>query len=160
METLAAQIYLIRGENVMLDADLAELYGVETSHLVRAMKRNKDRFPKDFCFQLTKKEVANLSCQTGISRWGGRRYAPWAFTEHGVAMLSAILRSDQATRVSIGIVRTFVRLRRVLASNEELARKVAQHDDEIGVLFDHVKGLLAPPEPKLRKRIGFPQASV
>jgi len=155
IERIAAHIYVIRGENVMLDSDLAELYGVETGHLVRAMKRNEDRFPADFSFQLTKEEFEDLKCQIGISSWGGRRYAPWAFTEHGVAMLSAVLRSKQATQVSLAIVRTFVRLRQMLAANEELARKVAQHDQEIAILFDHVRALLEPPEPKAKKPIGF-----
>ena len=159
-ERFASQIYLIRGENVMLDADLAGLYGVETGHLVRAMKRNQDRFPEEFAFQTTEDEMENLRCQNGISSWGGRRYSPWAYTEHGVVMLSAVLRSEQATRISLAIVRTFVKLRRTLATNDELARKVAQHDEEIGVLFEHVQVLFEPPEPKPRKRIGFQHAGV
>jgi hypothetical protein len=155
VERVASHIYLIRCENVMLDSALAGLYDVETGNLVRAMKRNEDRFPEDFSFQLTKEEFEDLKCQTGISSWGGRRYPPWAFTEHGVAMLSAVLRSKQATQVSLAIVRTFVRLRRMLAANEELARKVAQHDHEIGILFDHVRALLEPPEPEKKNPIGF-----
>ena len=142
----------------MLDSDLAELYGVETGHLVRAMKRNQDRFPQEFAFQTTEEEVANLRCQIGISSWGGRRYAPWAYTEHGVVMLSAVLRSEQATRISLAIVRAFVKLRRTLALSEELARKVAQHDEEISILFDHVQVLLEPPPVKTKSRIGFIQA--
>jgi hypothetical protein len=155
VERVAAHIYVIRGENVMLDADLADLYAVETGHLVRAMKRNSDRFPEDFAFQLTKEEFEDLKCQIGISSWGGRRYEPWAFTEHGVAMLSAVLRSKQATKVSLIIVKTFVRLRRMLATNEELARKVDQHDHEIAILFDHVRALLETPEPSKKNPIGF-----
>ena len=154
VERVAARIYVIRGENVMLDSDLAELYSVETGPLVRAMKRNEERFPEDFAFQLSKEEFGDLKCQTGISSWGGRRYLPWAFTEHGVSMLSAVLRSKQAAQVSLAIIRTFVRLRRILATNEELARKVAQHDHEIAILFDHVRALLQEPEPK-KNQIGF-----
>jgi len=139
----------------MLDADLAELYRVETGALVRAMKRNQDRFPGDFVFQLSTEEFDDLRSQTGISSWGGRRYAPYAFTEHGVAMLSAVLRSQQAVEVSLAVVRTFVRLRQVLATNEELARKVAQHDHEIAILFDHIQHLLEPGESPTKHPIGF-----
>ncbi|MEO8100341.1 MAG: ORF6N domain-containing protein [Acidobacteriota bacterium] len=110
---------------------------------------------QDFSFQLTESEFTDLTCHFGISSWGGRRYRPWAFTEHGVAMLSAVLRSSQATQVSLAIVRTFVRLRRMLASNEDLARKVAQHDHEITILFDHVQALLEPPKQKHKHPIGF-----
>lgn len=116
----------------MLDSALAELYGVETGRLVRAMKRNEDRFPKDFSFQLTNNEFEDLKCQTGISSWGGRRYAPWAFARHGVAMLSAVLRSHQATQVGLAIVRSFV-----------------------GILFDRVQALLEPPLPVKKKRVEF-----
>ena len=155
IERIAALIYVIRGESVMLDAELAELYHVETGVLVRAMKRNFDRFPEDFAFQLTKEEFDNLRSQTGISSWGGRRYAPYAFTEQGVAMLSGVLRSKIAVQVNVAIMRTFVRLRRMLATNEELARKVAQHDQEIGILFEHIQGLLEPPELPKKHPIGF-----
>ena len=155
IERIAAQIYLIRSEQVMLDSDLAELYHVETGALVRAMKRNLDRFPEDFAFQLSKEEFEDLRSQIGISSWGGRRYAPYAFTEQGVAMFSGILRSKIAVQVNVAIMRTFVRLRRMLATNEELARKVAQHDRQIGILFEHIQGLLEPPEPQRRQPIGF-----
>ena len=154
-ERIATQIYVIRGESVMLDAGLAELYQVETGALVRAMKRNQDRFPEDFAFQLSKEESDDLRSQIGISNWGGRRYAPYVFTEQGVAMLSGVLRSKRAAQVNVAIMRTFVRLRRMLATNEELARKVAQHDQEIGILFEHIQGLLEPPEPKKKRPIGF-----
>ena len=155
IERIAAQIYLIRGESVMLDADLAELYQVETGALVRAVKRNRDRFPEDFAFQLSKKEFDDLRSQIGISSWGGRRYPPYAFTEQGVAMLSGVLRSKRAVQVNVAIMRTFVRMRRMLATNQELARKVAQHDEEIGILFEHIQGLLEPPEPPKKQPIGF-----
>ena len=136
---------------------MAELYQVETGALVRAMKRNVDRFPEDFASQLTKKEFDDLRSQTGISSWGGRRYARYAFTEEGVAMLSGILRSKIAVQVNVAIMRTFVRLRRMLATNEELARKVARHDQAIGILFEHIQGLLEPPEPpkKIRSASGW-----
>ena len=155
VERVAAQIYLIRGQTVMFDADLAALYGVETRTLVQAVKRNAERFPEDFMFRLTDKETENLRSQIVISSWAGRRYNPYAFTEHGVAMLSSVLKSKRAVEVNITIVRTFVRLRRMLASNEDLARKVAQHDRQIAVLFEHVKHLLeSPPAPK-KPPIGF-----
>ncbi len=156
IERIASQIYLIRGEKVMLDSDLATLYGVETGALTRAMKRNRERFPEDFCFQLSKGEYEILKCQTGISsRWGGRRHPPWAFTEQGVAMLSGVLRSKQAAQVNVAIMRTFVRLREVLTTNEGLALKVAKHDQQIAVLFKHVKALLKPSDPPKKHSIGF-----
>ena len=119
------------------------------------MKRNQNRFPEDFSFQLSKEEFDDLRSQTGISSWGGRRYAPYAFTEQGVAMLSSVLRSKRAADVNVAIMRTFVRLRQMLATNEELARKVAQHDRQIAVLFEHVQKLLEQPEPKKKRPIGF-----
>jgi len=139
----------------MFDADLAALYGVETRALVQAVKRNAERFPQDFMFQLTDKEAEHLRSQCVTSSWGGRRYNPYAFTEHGVAMLSSVLRSTRAVEVNITIVRTFVRLRRILATNEDLARKVAQHDRQIAVLFDQVKHLLEPPPAPKKPPIGF-----
>ncbi len=156
IERIASQIYLLRGDKVMLDSDLAALYGIETGALTRAMKRNRERFPSDFCFQLSKEEFEILRSQTGISsQWGGRRYPPWAFTEHGVAMLSSVLRSKRAVQLNVAIIRTFVRLRQVLASNEELAQKVAQHDRQIAALFTQVTALLEPPDPPRRHLIGF-----
>ncbi len=155
IERIASQIYLIWGEKVMLDSDLATLYGVETSALTRAMKRNHERFPEDFCFQLNKGEFENLKCQTGISsQWGDRRHPPWAFTEQGVAMLSGV-RSKRAVKVNLAIMRTFVRLRQVLASNEDIARKVAGHDQQIATLFQHVKTLLQPPDTSEKPSIGY-----
>jgi ORF6N domain len=155
VERVAAQMYVIRGQTVMFDADLAALYGVETRALVQAVKRNTERFPQDFMFQLTDKEAEHLRSQFVTSSWGGRRYNPYAFTEHGVAMLSSVLRSKRAVEVNITIVRTFVRLRRILATNEDLARKVAQHDRQIAVLFDQVKHLLEPPPAPKKPPIGF-----
>ncbi len=156
VERIASRIYLIRGHKVMLDSDLAELYGVETRALNQAIRRNLDRFPKDFAFQFTQKEFDALMSQIVISNVGrgGRRKVPWAFTEQGVAMLSSVLRSKRAAQVNIGIMRAFVRLREMLATNEDLARKVAQHDRQIAVLFENLQQLLTPPAPK-RKPIGY-----
>jgi phage regulator Rha-like protein len=143
----------------MLDADLAALYGVETKALVRAVKRNVERFPEDFMFQLTKSEFDNLRYQSGTSRsWGGRRTAPYAFTEHGVTMLSSVLHSERAIRVNIEVVRAFVRLRRILATHDDLARKLValekKYDAQFRVVFDAIRDLMAPP-PATKRRIGF-----
>ena len=159
------RILLIRGERVMLDADLAALYGVETGALVRAVKRHLERFPADFMFQLSPKEFDNLRCQIGISsRWGGRRYPPYAFTEHGAIMAASVLNTDRAVKVSVHVVRAFVKLRGMIAAHKELARKLAQlerrldgHDGEIGALMEAIRELMAPPPEPKRKRIGFSQ---
>jgi len=156
VERIASRIYLIRGEKVMLDSDLAELYGVETGALVRAVKRNNKRFPEDFSFQLSDHEFENLRCQTGTSsRWGGRRYPPYAFTEQGVAMLSSVLHSDRANEVNVAIIRTFVRLREILATHRDVARKVEEHDRQIAALFSAVQKLLASPDPPKKHPIGY-----
>ena len=129
MERIQNFIFLIRGEKVMLDSHLAELYGVDTGTLNRAVKRNIERFPDDFVFQLAPQEVANLKCQIGISsseHGGRRRSIPYVFTEQGVAMLSSVLRSKRAVQVNVAIMRAFVSLRRLLATNEALARKFAE----------------------------------
>lgn len=140
LERIAQAILVVRGQRAILDIDLAELYGVATKALLQAVRRNPDRFPDDFMFQLDKQEVANLRSQFVTSRWGGRRYAPYAFTEQGVAMLSSVLRSERAVLVNIEIMRAFVRLRRILASNVELARKLneleAKYDTQFKVVFD------------------------
>lgn len=155
------RIYIIRGHKVMLDSDLARLYGVEVGALVRAMKRNLERFPEDFQFRLTRPEV--LRCQTGISNIGrgGRRYLPYAFTEQGVAMLSSVLRSRRASLVNIEIMRTFVRLREIVDSNKALSRKVSDlerkygtHDGQIREIFMALRELMDPPA-KPSRRIGF-----
>jgi hypothetical protein len=143
----------------MLDSDLAELYGVATKVLIQAVKRNIDRFPDDFMFQLTKQELGNLRSQFVTSSWGGRRYPPYAFTEQGVAMLSSVLRSDRAIHVNIEIMRAFVRLRQMLASNVELSRKLAalekKYDAQFKVVFDAIRELMTPPAPKKKRPIGF-----
>lgn len=164
------RILLVRGMKVMLSYDLAELYGVETGALNRAVKRNADRFPKDFMFQLSRQEWTDLKCQIGTSSsadgtaqaglegWGGNRAAPYAFTEQGVAMLSSVLRSRRAVQVNIAIMRAFVRLREMLLTNAELARKLAdlesKYDAQFKVVFDAIRQLMTPPD-KPRHRIGF-----
>jgi hypothetical protein len=158
-------IYVVRGHRVMLDADLANLYGITTPALNQAVKRNAPRFPKDFAFQLTRQELTDLRSQIVISNdgAGGRRYLPWAFTEHGVAMLSSVLRSPMAVRVNIEIIRAFVRMRRLLATPGELVAQIAQlaqtvqlHDDQIKVITDVLRRLMEPTPPAPAKgRIGF-----
>jgi hypothetical protein len=161
VELIEKKILLIRGKKVMLDADLAELYQVETFNLNKAVKRNIDRFPQDFMFQLTKQEADSLRFQIGMSKTegrGGRRYLPYVFTEHGVAMLSTVLNSERAVKVNIEIMRAFVRLRQMLASNAELARKLdaleKKYDAQFKVVFDAIRQLMTPPVTKKRK-IGF-----
>jgi phage regulator Rha-like protein len=163
VERIERLIYLIRGQKVMLDSDLAELYGVETKVLNRAVGRNVDRFPADFVFQLTLQEVANLRCQFGTSSsgYGGRRYHPYVFTEHGAIMAAMVLNSPRAVEMSVQVVRAFVRLREMLVSNRELAQKLAElerklegHDAAIRNLFEAIRQLLNSPEPT-RKQIGF-----
>ena len=123
VETIERKIFVIRGMKVMIDADIAEFYGVTTGYLNRAVDRNSARFPMDFMFQLTGEEFENLKCQFGIASWGGRRSAPYAFTEHGVMMLSSVLKSNRAVEMGIFIVRTFIKLREVLATHKDLANK-------------------------------------
>ena len=158
-ERIERAIFLIRGQKVMLSTDLAELYGVEPRVLVQAVQRNIERFPEDFMFQLTTSEFSNLKSQIVISSWGGlRRAAPYAFTEQGVAMLSSVLRSKRAVRVNVEIMRAFVRLRRILASHKELARKLEElekeYDAQFKVVFDAIRQLMAPLD-RPRKPIGF-----
>lgn len=164
VERIQNFIFLIRGEKVMLDSHLAELYCVDTGALNRAVKRNADRFPEDFMFQLTLDEMENLKCQFGISssKHGGRRRSiPYVFTEQGVAMLSSVLRSERAVQVNVAIMRAFVSLRRLLGTNEALARKFAElerklegHDAAIKTLFDAIRELMQPPV-KPKREIGF-----
>jgi len=156
---IESTILLLRNQKVMLDADLAALYGVETKFLVRAVKRNIERFPADFMFQLNKEEFDNLRFHFGTSSdWGGRRYPPYAFTEQGVAMLSSVLRSQRAVQVNIEIMRAFIRLRQILASNAELSRKLEElekkYDAQFKEVFEAIRELMTPPETK-RRRIGF-----
>ena len=155
-------ILLLRGHRVLLDSTLAGLYGVQTKVLVQAVKRNRERFPSDFLLEVNKQEVTDLRSQIVTSSWGGRRYAPFAFTEQGVAMLSSVLNSPQAIRVNIEIMRAFVRLRAMIATNkdlsrklDELERKVATHDQAIAGLITAIRELAAPPPPEQKRRIGF-----
>jgi hypothetical protein len=163
VQDITRAIAVVRGQKVLLDEDLAALYGVETRVLVQAVKRNLARFPEDFMFQLTAAEWAALRSQivTSKARRGGRRYAPYVFTEQGVAMLSSVLASERAIAVNIQIMRAFVRMREMLSSNRELARRFAQlearldkHDEAITAILSAIRQLMNPPVPK-RRGIGF-----
>ena len=162
LDFIQQRIFLIRGHKVMLSPTLAELYGVEVRALIQAVKRNLERFPEDFMFQLTDNEFKNLKSQIVISSWGGARRAnPYAFTEQGVAMLSSVLRSRQAIQANIAIMRAFVKLREVLSAHKELAhkldqleRKIEKHDAEIRSIFQAIRQLMMPPE-KTKPKIGF-----
>jgi flagellar capping protein FliD len=182
-ENLAQLVFLIRGEKVLLDADLAMLYGVDTGALNRAVKRNIERFPDDFMLRLTSEEWGNLKCQIGISSspstsvkvkklgnirsqivfstaHGGRRAIPYAFTEQGVAMLSSVLRSQRAVEVNIAIMRTFVQLRRLMDSNRDLARRIeameTRYDEQFSQVFDAIKQLISEDKTRKAKQpIGF-----
>jgi ORF6N domain len=156
---IESKILLIRGQKVMLDADLAELYGVETRALNQALKRNVERFPEDFAFQLTAEESANLISQNVTSSWGGRRKLPYVFTEHGALMLGNVLKSERAVEVSLMVVRTFVYLREMVSGNKELSqkldqleRKVAGHDRAIAELINAIRQLMAPSDQKTSHR--------
>ena len=163
VERVEKLIHLARGEKVLLDADLARLYGVTTGNLNKAVKRNLNRFPPDFMFQLTMEETDILIFQNGRSkRSGGRRHNPYAFTEQGVAMLSSVLRSARAVQVNVAIMRAFVSVRRMLATNEALARRFAElerrlegQDKSIKSLFEAIRQLMEPPADKPRREIGF-----
>lgn len=159
-EAIERKIYLIRGQKVMLDSDLAELYGVSTKTLVQAVKRNIKRFPSDFMFQLENQDVTGLRSQIVTSKTGrgGRRYHPYVFTEQGVAMLSSVLNSDRAVDVNIQIMRAFARLRKMIASHEDLARKLDElekkYDGQFHVVFEAIRQLMVT-EEKPRRKIGF-----
>ena len=162
VELIASKIFEIRGKKVMLDRDLALLYGVETKKLNEQVKRNSKRFPDDFMYQLTKEEVANLRSQFATSSWGGSRYLPHVFTQEGVAMLSSVLNSERAIQVNILIMRAFIRLREVLLTHKELAqrldkleKKYVEHDEKIQAIFDAIKQLLAPEPVEEKRIIGF-----
>jgi phage regulator Rha-like protein len=157
METIVSKIYMIRGLKVMLDRDLAELYGVETKQLKRAVRRNIDRFPSDFMFDLTRDEFTNLRSHIGTSSWGGERYVPMAFTEQGVAMLSSVLNSKRAIQVNIQIIRTFTKLRHALLDNENLRKELEelkQTDERFQIVFETLDQLINI-ENKPKKKIGF-----
>jgi hypothetical protein len=160
-ETIINKIYLIRGQKVMIDYDLAGLYRVETKQLKRAVKRNLERFPHDFMFELTLEELQNLRSQTGTSSWGGVRYSPMVFTEQGVAMLSSILSSQQAILVNIQIIRVYTKMREMLLTHKDILLKLEQFEKqveknsyEIQLIFETLKQLLkSPQEP--RRQIGY-----
>ena len=168
LASIASAILLLRAQKVILDADLAALYGVETRRLNEQVRRNAERFPADFMFQLNAEELADLrsqfatsSQQTGKPAWGGRRYAPFAFTEHGAIMAATVLNSPRAIEASVYVVRAFVRLREVLASNQELAakldqleKKLASHDQAIVGILEAIRQLMRPPAITSRP-IGF-----
>ena len=163
---LADRIRTIRGHKVMLDADLAELYGVPTKVLVQAVKRNPARFPFDFMFPVTEQEFANLRSQIVTSslvsrNWGGRRTKPYAFTEQGVSMLSSVLKSKRAVQVNVEIMRAFVRLRDLAGHNREMTRRLndleSKYDRQFKAVFDAIRELMAPPTPAQKRRIGFVQ---
>lgn len=160
-EVIMQKIYYIRGHKVMLDRDLAELYEVETKNLKRQVRRNQDRFPEDFMFELDKEEFEGLKNELNPGQWGGTRYAPMAFTEQGVAMLSSVLNSDKAIAVNIRIIRVFTRMRELISNNEEFWRRLEQVErtltdqgENIETIFGYLKELLDPEQPS-RRRIGY-----
>lgn len=159
-DLISQKIFFVRGTRVMLDADLARLYGVATKNLNKAVKRNASRFPSDFMFQLSSKDLQFLRFQTGTSNGGsgGRRYAPYAFTEQGIAMLSSVLHSSRAVQVNVAIMRTFVRLREMLRTHEQLRRKIdameKRYDARFQTVFDAIRQMLETPIPS-KKPIGF-----
>jgi len=158
IELIASKIYLIRGIKVMLDRDLAELYGVETKRLKEQVRRNIERFPQDFMFELTKQELKNLRSQFATSSWGGARYIPMAFSEHGVLMLSSVLKSERAVQVNIQIMRTFTKLREALLDNKDLRKELEElkqlTEERFQVVFETLDQLLTI-ESKPKKKIGY-----
>ena len=162
IESIVNKIALLRGEKVLLDQDLAELYDVETKQLKRAVRRHINRFPEDFMFQLTKEEYRSLRSQFGTLKRGAHsKYPPMAFTEQGVAMLSSVLNSNRAIEVNVAIMRAFVKLRETLATHKELSRKLSDlerkmgnHDEQIQAIFEAIRQLMAPPDTRTKK-IGF-----
>jgi hypothetical protein len=155
---ISQKIYFLRGQRVMLSPDLARLYGVEVRALAQAVQRNRERFPDDFLFQLTDEEYKNLKSQFVTSSWGGARHTPYAFTEQGVAMLSSVLRGKRAVQVNIAIMRTFVRLREMLATNQKLRRKIQElekkYDAKFRIIIAAIEGMLEE-EEKPKTGIGF-----
>lgn len=155
-ERIESKILLIRSKKVMLDRDLAELYGVEVKHLKRQVRRNIERFPEDFMFVFTKEEFRFLRSHFGTLKRGEHsKYLPYAFTEHGVLMLSSVLNSERAIQVNIQIMRAFTKLREVLAAHSELKRKIEEHDQQIKIIFETLRKLLTPPELPPKRKIGF-----
>ena len=159
VERIEKKILYFRDHKVMLDKDLAELYGVTTSNLNKAVTRNIERFPDDFMYRLTKEEFENLKFHFGTSSWGGTRKLPRVFTEQGVAMLSSVLRSKRAIEVNIQIMRIFAKYRKMLSTHEDLRRKIeameGKYDKQFKIVFDVMKKLLASPDDNKTKKIGF-----
>lgn len=169
-ETIIRKIYVIRDQKVMLDFDLAELYNVETNYLKRQVRRNLERFPDDFMFELSLQEFQNLRSQFGTSSWGGSRYSPMAFTEQGVAMLSGVVNSDKAIAMNIAIMRAFVEMRKLAISDKKIAEqikllfdRIGEHDVQLNSIYEAIENLLDDKTDKElkqqawkgRKRIGF-----
>ncbi|HVN96634.1 MAG TPA: ORF6N domain-containing protein [Syntrophorhabdaceae bacterium] len=161
-EAIEKVILVIRDQKVMLDSDLAEIYGVETKRLNEQVRRNIERFPSDFMFQLTAEEMQNLKSHFATSSWGGRRKLPYAFTEHGAIMAASVLSTPRAVEMSVFVVRAFVRLRTLLATHKELAAKLTElekkltvHDDQIRLIIEAIKQLMTPPELPKKRPIGF-----
>ena len=166
IEKVINNIFLIRNEKVILDSDLAELYGVETKVLKRAVRRNRERFPSDFMFELTQKELDSLRSQSGTLKRGQHtKYLPFVFTEQGVAMLSSVLQSKQAIEVNVAIIRAFVQLRKTLDSNKKISQKIQElesatnerlkeHDNKINIIFEAIKQLITE-EEKPKRKIGY-----
>jgi UDP-N-acetylmuramate-alanine ligase len=165
VEDIARSIVILRGQRIIFDRELAAIYGVTTGRLNEAVKRNAERFPVDFMFQLTAQEIENLISQFAISSWGGRRYRPFVFTEHGAIQAANVLNSPRAIAMGVHVVRAFVKLRELLASDKELARrfeqlearldkKLAHHDEAIAAILSAIRQLMNPPAPK-RRPIGF-----
>jgi hypothetical protein len=161
---LERRIFVVRGQRVILDSELAKLYGTTTAAVNQAVRRNQERFPEDFAYQLTQQEFTDLISQTVTSRTGrgGKRKLPWVFTEHGVAMLSSVLRSPRAIEVNIAIMRAFVRMRRLIATPgelvtqlNELAQSVQLHDGQIKQIADILRRMMEPPPQAPKRRIGF-----
>lgn len=157
-EIIENRIFLIRGRKVIFDKDLAELYGVTTSQLTRQVRRNRERFPDDFLVELNREEFDNLICQFGTSRWGGTRKLPFAFTEQGIAMLSGVIHSPRAVQVNIQIMRVFVKLKELMISHKDLAKKMEElekkYDGQFKIVFEAIQRLMKE-EEKPRKGIGF-----
>ena len=156
LEFLQRRIFIVRGQKVMIDFDLAGIYHVKTKRLNEQVRRNRSRFPSDFMFQLTAKESANLRSQIATSSWGGSRYRPFVFTEHGIAMLSTVLNSERAIQVNIAIIRAFIRLREMIATHKRLASKLAQLEKTVGEHNEHIRSIFeAIYDLTTPSRIGF-----
>lgn len=159
VQQIEERIFIIRGKKVMLDTDLAMLYQVKTKYLNRQVRRNLERFPNDFMFQLTQTEFSNLKCHFGTSSWGGTRTLPLAFTEHGILMLSSVLKSKQAIAVNIHIMRVFTRLRELMIQHEDLEQRITElekkYDAQFKSIFEAIRRLLEPPPAKPKPPIGF-----